>query len=109
MAYFHGRWNNERSRFGDIAVIAFLLVQCLDGALTYMGMSTWGPAIEANPIVSSAVASVGMAAGLVGTKLVAVLLGILLHLRHVHVLVALLTVVYVAAAIVPWTALFLTL
>jgi hypothetical protein len=31
----------------------------------------------------------------------------LLHLRRVHNLVALLTVIYLAAAIVPWTALFL--
>jgi hypothetical protein len=109
MAYVNGAWQDQRSRFGDVAVIAFLLVQCLDGALTYLGMRTWGPAIEANPIVSAAVASVGLAGGLVGAKLVAVFLGILLHLRHVHGLVALLTLVYVAAAIVPWTALFLTL
>jgi hypothetical protein len=34
--------------------------------------------------------------------------GILLHLRRVHNLVALLTAVYVVAAIVPWTAIFLT-
>ena len=32
-----------------------------------------------------------------------------LHLRRVRNLVALLTSIYVAAAILPWTALFLTL
>jgi hypothetical protein len=32
----------------------------------------------------------------------------LLHLRRVHNLVALLTAIYFTAAILPWTALFLT-
>jgi len=31
----------------------------------------------------------------------------LLHLRRVHNLVALLTAIYFAAAVLPWTALFL--
>jgi hypothetical protein len=96
------------TRFGDIAVICFLVVQGLDGALTYLGVRTWGLGIEANPLVSSAMAFAGWGAGLAGAKLVAVGLGILLHLRHVHHLVALLTAFYLAVAIIPWTALFLT-
>jgi hypothetical protein len=39
---------------------------------------------------------------------VAVSLGIALHLRRVHNVVALLTAIYLAAAILPWTALFLS-
>jgi hypothetical protein len=89
-------------------VLGFLVVQCLDGALTYLGMKTWGPAIEANPLISSAVAVGGIGLGLAGAKLFAIGLGILLHLRRVHNLVALLTALYVAFAILPWTALFLT-
>ncbi len=88
-------------------VIGFLLVQCLDGALTYVGVRTWGLSIEANPLISSAVHALGLGVGLAGVKLLAGTLGILLHLRSVHVMVALLTVLYVAVAIVPWTALFL--
>jgi hypothetical protein len=42
-------------------------------------------------------------------KLVAVAFGIALHLRRVHNVVALLTAIYVAAAILPWTALFASL
>ena len=91
-----------------MAVIGFLLVQFLDGGFTYLGVSFWGVGIEANPLVSSAVAAAGLGAGLAAAKLVAIGCGILLHLRRVHNLVALLTVVYVAAAILPWTALFLT-
>ena len=39
--------------------------------------------------------------------IVAVALGILLHLQRIHLVVAALTLFYFAAAIVPWTALFL--
>jgi len=39
---------------------------------------------------------------------VAISFGILLHLRRVHNIVAALTAIYFAAAILPWTALFLT-
>ena len=88
-------------------VIAFLLVQCLDGVFTYLGVSMWGPGIEANPIVSSAMTAGGLAFGLGGAKLVAIAFGIVLHLRRVHNVVALLTAIYFTAAIVPWAALFL--
>lgn len=93
--------------FGDLAVVGFLLVQCLDGIFTYLGVRLWGPSIEANPIVSSAMALAGPASGLAGAKLMAISFGIVLHLRRVHNLVAFLTVIYVAVAILPWTALFL--
>jgi uncharacterized protein DUF5658 len=89
-------------------VLGFLLVQCLDGVFTYLGVKTWGPSVEANPLVSSAIAAAGPGLGLAGTKLLAATFGIVLHLRRVHMVVALLTALYVAAAIVPWTALFLT-
>jgi len=88
-------------------VLAFLLVQCLDGAFTYLGLRTWGPGLEANPLVRSAVSFAGIGLGVAGAKLVAVSLGIVLHLRQVHGVVAMLTLVYVTAAILPWTALFL--
>lgn len=96
-------------RFGDIAVIVFLIVQALDGGLTYLGVHIWGPAIEANPVVSSAVSLAGAGAGLAAAKLVAAAFGIVLHLRRVHNVVALLTAFYIAVAILPWTLLFLTL
>jgi len=96
------------SVFGDLAVLGFLLVQCLDGVFTYLGVQTWGPGIEANPLISLAVNLAGLGLGLAGAKLMAVGFGILLHLLRIHLLVALLTAIYVAVAILPWTALFLT-
>ena len=97
----------RKSLFGDLIVVGFVLMQALDGVFTYLGVGIWGPTIEANPLISSAIAAGGVVAGLGGAKLVAIGLGILLHLRRVHALVALLTAIYFAAAILPWTVLFL--
>ena len=99
----------EDNVFGDVAVVVFIIVQALDGILTYLGVHAWGPSIEANPVMSSTLAAVGVGPGLIGAKLFAISLGILLHLRRVHLVVAFLTAFYVAAAIVPWTFLLLTL
>jgi uncharacterized protein DUF5658 len=108
MQTLYKRWDTPRCLFGDLAVVGFLLVQVLDGMFTYLGVSIWGPSIEANPLISSAVVVTGPAAALTGAKLVAIGFGIALHLRRVHNLVALLTAIYIALAILPWTALFLT-
>jgi hypothetical protein len=101
-------WDDQRSLFGDAAVVAFLCVQVLDGIFTYLGVSRWGLGIEANPIVSSAVMVAGPGIGLSAVKITAIGFGMLLHLRRVHNLVALLTAVYFAVAILPWAAIFLT-
>ena len=102
------RWDPPRSVFGDLAVVGFFLVQYLDGVLTYLGVTIWGPGIEANPLVSSAIAVAGPIPALAGAKLVAIAFGIVLHLCRVHNIVALLTLLYLTVAILPWTALFLT-
>jgi hypothetical protein len=107
MAHLWKRWDARQSWFGDAVVLGFLLVQFLDGVLTYLGVSIWGRGIEANPLVSLAIAAGGLGTGLAAAKLVAIGFGIVLHLCRVHNLVALLTAIYLAAAILPWTALFL--
>ena len=101
------RLRSSHGPFGDAAMLAFILMQCLDGALTYLGVHTWGMSIEANPLVSSAVALVGVGMGLAATKLFAVGLGALLHLRQVHLVVAALSLFYMAVAILPWAVMFL--
>ena len=95
------------SQFGDAAVLAFVIVQYLDGAFTYFGIHVWGMQIEANPLVSSAMAFAGIGPGLALAKLVAIGLGMVLHLRGVHGIVAVLTGFYLTVAILPWTMLFL--
>jgi hypothetical protein len=107
MALLYRRWDTPRCVFGDVVVLAFVLAQSVDGVFTYLGVTIWGLQAEANPLVSSAMVVAGLGPGLAGVKLFAVGLGIALHLCRVHNIVALLTVVYIAAAIVPWMAMFL--
>jgi hypothetical protein len=99
--------DREKVVYGNLVVIGFMVVQCLDGMLTYIGIVTWGPAIEANPLVTSAVALAGLGPGLTGAKLVAACCGVVLHLLRVHGVIALLTALYLVVAIAPWTALLL--
>ena len=102
-------WSTRRRRslFGNVAIVAFLLAQCLDGIFTYVGVNTYGLGVEANPIIASLMATVGHGAALVGAKSVAGTLGVCLHLREIHAAVALLAGFYVAVAIVPWVAILL--
>jgi hypothetical protein len=82
--------------------VAFLLVQCFDGVFTYVGVSAFGLGIEANPLVAGLMTHLGLGAGLLSAKMTAAVLGILLHCRQVHLVVAVLTGFYAAAAIGPW-------
>jgi hypothetical protein len=100
-------WDAGDDMYGNFLVIGFMLVQCLDGVFTYVGIATWGTAIEANPLVSAAIAAAGPAAGLTAAKLLAATCGIVLHLLRVHGIIAILTAFYLAAAILPWSVLFL--
>ena len=94
----------SRSRFGDVVLVVFLLAQCFDGVFTYVGVLTFGVGIEANPLVAGLMLHFGEGAGVLGAKLFASALGIALHLRRVHVAVALLTAFYLGVAIGPWAA-----
>ena len=101
-------YRTKDSLFGDFMVLAFLVVQALDGALTYVGLSTIGRVVEGNPLVAGLMTSFGTGFGLAGAKMFAVSLGIGLHLFGTHRLVALLTAFYLAAAVVPWLAVLAT-
>jgi hypothetical protein len=105
MALLTKSWHSADDRFGNLAVIGFLLVQYLDGVYTYLGFSIWGVNIEANPLIRAAVGIVGPGTGLALAKLVAISFGMVLHLRRIHHVVAILTAIYVILSIVPWTTL----
>jgi hypothetical protein len=94
-----------RDRFGDVALVAFLLVQALDGVLTYVGVSTYGPHIEGNPVVAWLIACLGRGPALATAKLAAGGFGVALHLSSVHRAVAVLAAFYLAVAVIPWVAL----
>ncbi len=94
----------SRSTFGDLAVVVFLLTQALDGVLTYVGVSVYGPRLEGNPIILWLMEALGEGPALAAAKLTAGVFGIALHLSAVHKAVALLAAFYVVVAICPWAA-----
>jgi hypothetical protein len=91
-----------RSRFGDVAVVLFLLAQAMDGVLTYVGVTMLGAHMEANPLLAWLMGSMGSGPALAGAKLVAGGFGIVLHLASVHRVVASLAAFYIVAAVFPW-------
>jgi uncharacterized membrane protein len=98
------RGSTHRDIFGDIALLVFLIAQATDGVLTYVGVSTYGRHIEANPLIGWLMTLIGQGAALAAAKGAAVFFGIALHLSAVHRAVALLAVLYLAVAVLPWMA-----
>ena len=98
-------WAYTASRsFGDAVILAFFLAQALDGVFTYIGVATMGRDIEANPLLHWLMGATGHGLALAIAKFSAAGFGIVLHLTRVHRAVALLTLLYVSVAIVPWIA-----
>jgi len=95
---------SQTVQFGNAVIIAFFLAQALDGALTYVGVSTLGRSVEGNPLLFWLMGTAGQGPALALAKLSAAGFGIVLHLASVHRAVAILTVLYVAAAVMPWIA-----
>ena len=79
-------------------LLLFVAVQLADGALTYMGILRFGPAIEANPLLSFCAAVFGASSALVVAKSVAIIGGATLHVFSQHFVLAALTVACVFGA-----------
>jgi hypothetical protein len=94
----------RRFLFGDVVLVAFLLTQCFDGIFTYVGVITFGPGIEANPLIGALMLHLGHALALLTAKAMSASLGIALHVRQVHAAVALLAGFYLSVAVLPWIA-----
>jgi hypothetical protein len=82
---------------------AFLLTQVLDGILTYVGVSMFGIAAEGNPLLAWLMSSYGDLLALAGAKMLSACCGVALYILGVDRLLAVLTLIYIAAALVPWT------
>jgi hypothetical protein len=89
----------------QIVWLAFVVVQALDGAMSYVGVSLHGPEIEGNPLVAWYLSALGPAVGFTMAKLFAVTCGAVLYMTARHRWVAILTIVYVVFAVVPWVGL----
>jgi len=80
----------------------FVAVQFADAVQTVIGISRFGPGIEANPLLSFCCTIFGAGTVLVGAKTVAIISGATLHLLSQHLILAALTVACVFGAVVPW-------
>jgi hypothetical protein len=81
----------------------FAAVQILDAILTWTGVARFGTDIEANPLLAASFAHFGPGATLGAAKLFAIACAMVLHLRSHYLILAVLTVLYVFGAIVPWS------
>ena len=86
----------------DVLWLTFVAVQALDGVLTYVGVRTFGLGIEANPVVAWYAEAFGPAAGLLAAKTFAIACASVLYVTARHRTVAVLTLLYLAFAIIPW-------
>ena len=86
--------------------IAFVVVQALDGAMTFIGIDRFGVQIEANPLLAWYVSALGPAMALCAAKLFAVACGAALYLTAQHKTIAVLALTYLLAAVGPWIHLF---
>jgi hypothetical protein len=94
---------SKRQTPGAWVLVIFAAIQLADGVMTAVGAAQYGTSIEANPLLVFLFGVVGTGATIVAMKLFAILCATLLHLREKYSALAILTLVYVFAAIVPWT------
>jgi hypothetical protein len=90
-----------RDWFGDIVILLFLCFQLLDGVFTYLGVAAFGVK-EGNPLIEQYMMSLGVGPGVAVAKVLAGSCACILHLLSFHRLLAILTLVYLSMAILPW-------
>ncbi len=101
---FAARLPNSNTR-AFWALALFIAVQVADGVLTAVGIGRFGTTIEANPLLVRSMVTLGSAPALLLAKGVAIVAGTLLHVHSYHLVLALLTVAYVFATLIPWAIL----
>jgi hypothetical protein len=75
----------------------------MDGLFTYLGMTTFGAAIEANPIIAWYAGILGIGPGIVGAKAFSLTCGAILHANARHRTLVALTVLSLIVGVLPWT------
>jgi hypothetical protein len=85
-----------------VTLALFVLCQASDGLLTYMAVSAFGHAVEANPILATWMTVAGTGTTLLVAKVTACGCGVLLYARGTHRALASLTALYLFGAVGPW-------
>lgn len=80
----------------------FVVFQVSDGLITYAAVQALGIQAEGNPLLVSWMHLAGPAQTLLGAKLLACGCGAVLYVLGVARILAILTLLYLWAAIVPW-------
>jgi arginine exporter protein ArgO len=93
----------RRSIFGDAVLLVFILAQVADGVFTYIGIATFGTLIEGNPLLAWYIAMFGAGTAVIGAKSFAVACASTLHLRAMHRTIGVLAIIYLVAAVLPWS------
>lgn len=88
--------------YGRVTLVLFVVFQLFDGLLTYVAVSSFGHAVEGNPILATWMALVGPLPTLVVAKAGACVCGVILYAHGTHRALASLTVLYFIAAVAPW-------
>ena len=89
-----------------LVLLLFLVAQLWDGVFTYAAVHAYGIEAEGNQIISTWMILVGPAPTILVAKILASACGLLLYIKGVHRTLALLTLIYAAAAIGPWLVIF---
>jgi len=84
----------------------FIVLQLLDGLLTYAAVERFGAAAEGNPILATWIVISGAAPAVFGAKLLACACGGVLYAAGVHRVLAGLSALYLFAAVGPWLQIF---
>ena len=84
----------------------FIVLQMVDGVLTYAAVDRFGASAEGNAIIATWIVITGALPALVGAKLLACACGGVLYAAGVHRVLAGLTALYLFAAVVPWLRIF---
>jgi hypothetical protein len=89
-----------------LILVVFLLLQVLDGILTYTAVAWLGVVGEGNVILATAMHLAGPGPALVGAKSLAAACGMLLYVRGFYSVLGALTGLYMLVAITPWLMVF---
>lgn len=83
-------------------ICTFLVLQMLDGTMTYAGVHLLGRHVEMNAVLAWYMDALGVGLALALAKLVACACGCVLYSRRWHRTLAVLSGLYLGVAVVPW-------
>jgi hypothetical protein len=99
---------NSRTRSVWILAL-FAAVQVADAVMTFDAVERFGLTAEGNPVLIFYMSAFGLGVTLIGAKSLAIVLATALHIRAHHLTLAMLTLIYVVAAMAPWAWVLTTL